>query len=56
VGSGRDGVLSVVAGVSVPAAGSAQGMQKAVLGVFLVMVGTCAVVISRGPRRNRRAR
>jgi len=55
VGSGRDGVLSVVAGVSVPAAGSAQGMQKTVLGVFLVMVGTCAVVISRGPRRNRRA-
>jgi len=56
VGSGRDGVLSVVAGVSIPSAGSAQGMQRTVLGVLLVMVGTSVVVISRGPRRNRRPR
>jgi hypothetical protein len=56
VGSGRDGVLSVVAGVTVPAAGSAQAMRTAILGVFLVMAGTSAVVISRGPRRKCRAR
>jgi hypothetical protein len=52
VGSGRVGVSSVTGPVPVPSSGSGPQVQKAVPGAFLVILGACAVVISRRRSRN----
>ena len=54
VGSGRDGVLSVVSAVSVPATGAGPAGPGTVLGAAMVMLGTGMTLISRGRRRSSR--
>jgi hypothetical protein len=51
VGSGRDGVFSVVAGVTVPATGSGLVGLRVVLGALIIVGGAYLVVISRGRSR-----
>ncbi len=52
VGSGRDGVLSVVAAVTIPTTGIGLDARKTVLGAFLVMAGTYLLAVVRGRSRN----
>ena len=52
VGSGRDGVLSVVAAVTIPATGSGLDTRKTVLGALLVVAGAYLLVVVRGRSRN----
>jgi hypothetical protein len=52
-GIGQDGVFSVIDAMTTPAVGSGPMGQKALLGTFLVIVGTCLVGVSR--RRSRQS-
>ena len=51
-GSGRDGVLSVVAEVSIPTTGIGLDIRKTALGALLLIAGAYLVVASRGRSRN----
>ena len=54
VGSGRDGVLSVVDGVADPSTGAGPMGPGSLLGAAMVIFGTAMVVVSRGRRRSNR--
>ena len=52
VGSGRDGVLSVLAEVAVPTTGTGLDERKIGLGALLLMAGVSLLVAARGRSRN----
>ena len=54
VGTGRDGVLSVVAGIPDPSTGAGPMGPRGILGAAMVILGTGMVVISRGRKRSHR--
>ena len=54
VGSGQDGVLSVVDGVADPSTGAGPMGPRTMLGAAMIILGTGVVVISRGRRRRNR--
>jgi hypothetical protein len=54
MGSGEDGALAVVAGVTDPSTGTGPMGPRVVLGVALAILGTAMVVVSRGRRRSTR--
>ena len=52
VGSGRDGVLSVLAEVAVPTTGTGLDERKIGLGALLLMAGVSLLVVTRGRTRD----
>jgi hypothetical protein len=55
VGSGRDGVLSVVNAVSIPETGGNPMGARSVLGAIMVVLGAGTAFIARGRRRRNRS-